>query len=45
MAKLKEISDAIHAAVESGMESETDGGEADDDVHDALAEAYDEKNG
>lgn len=45
MAKLVEISAAIQAAVEKGMESETNGGEADDEEHDALAEIYDEKNG
>lgn len=45
MAKLVEISGAIQAAVEKGMESETNGGEADDDPHDALAEEYDAKNG
>lgn len=45
MAKLAEISGAIQAAVEKGMESETNGGEADDEVHDALAEEYDRKNG
>jgi len=31
--------------VEKGMESETNGGEADDTEQDALAELYDEKNG
>ena len=45
MAKLAEISGAIQTAVEKGMESETNGGEADDEVHDALAEEYDQKNG
>lgn len=45
IAKLTEISAAIRAAVENGMESETNGGEADDESHDALAEEYDEKNG
>ena len=45
MGKLVEISAAIQAAVEKGMESETNGGEADDAEHDALAEIYDEKNG
>ena len=45
MAKLAEISGAIQAAVEKGMESETNGGEADDEVHDALADEYDQKNG
>ena len=44
VAELARISAAIQAAVEKGMESETEGGEADDDIHDALAEAYDEKN-
>ena len=44
IAKLTEISAAIQAAVEKGMESETDGGPADDQPQDALAEAYDEKN-
>lgn len=45
MGKLVEISAAIQAAVEKGMESETNGGEADDEEQDALAEIYDEKNG
>ena len=45
VAKLTQISEAIQAAVEIGMKSETDGGEADDEAHDALAEEYDEKNG
>lgn len=45
LAKIAEISAAIQAAVEKGMESETDGGEADDEPQDALAEEYDEKNG
>ena len=45
MAKLVEISGAIQAAVEKGMESETNGGEADDEPQDALAEEYDRKNG
>jgi len=45
MGKLVEISAAIQAAVEKGMESETNGGEADDTEQDALAELYDEKNG
>ena len=45
MAKLVEISAAIQAAVEIGMESETNGGEADDEPQDALAEEYDRKNG
>jgi hypothetical protein len=45
MAKLAEISGAIQAAVEKGMESETNGGEADDEPQDALAEEYDRKNG
>ena len=44
LAKIAEISDAIQAAVEKGMESETNGGEADDEPQDALAEAYNEKN-
>ena len=44
LAKIAEISAAIQAAVEKGMESETDGGEADDEPQDALAEEYDEKN-
>lgn len=44
MSKLAEISAAIQAAVEKGMESETNDGEADDEVHDALAEEYDQKN-
>ena len=45
LAKIAEISAAIQAAVQKGMESETDGGEADDEPQDALAEEYDEKNG
>ena len=45
LAKLTEISGAIQAAVEKGMESETNGGEADDEKQDALAEEYEEKNG
>ena len=45
LAKIAEISAAIQAAVEKGMESETDGGEADDEPQDALADEYDEKNG
>lgn len=44
MGKLVEISAAIQAAVEKGMESETNGGEADDTEQDALAEIYDQKN-
>ena len=44
MGKLVEISAAIQAAVEKGMESETNGGEADDTEQDALAELYDQKN-
>ena len=39
------ISAAIQAAGDIGMKSETDGGEADDEPQDALAEEYDEKNG
>ncbi len=45
MGKLTEIADAIQIAVEKGMESETNGGEADDEPQDALAEEYDRKNG
>lgn len=45
LAKIAEISAAIQAAVEKGMESETNGGEADDEPQDALAEEYDAKNG
>lgn len=45
MAKLVEISAAIQAAVELGMESETNGGEADDNPQDAFAEEYEAKNG
>lgn len=45
MSKLAEISAAIQAAVEKGMESETNDGEADDETHDALAEEYNAKNG
>lgn len=45
MAKLTEIAAAIQAAVEKGMESETNGGEADDEPQDALADEYDRKNG
>lgn len=45
LGKIAEISAAIQAAVERGMESETNGGEADDEPQDALAEEYDEKNG
>ena len=44
MGKMVEISAAIQAAVEKGMESETNGGEADDTEQDALAELYDQKN-
>lgn len=43
--KVKEISAAIRAAVRIGNESETYGGEADDEERDALAAEYDEKNG
>lgn len=42
--KLAEISAALRAAVEKGMESETEGGAADDGVHDALEAEYNEKN-
>jgi hypothetical protein len=42
---ISEISAAIQAAVEAGMKSETNGGEADDNVRDAYAEEYNEKNG
>ena len=45
LGKIAEISAAIQAAVDIGMKSETDGGEADDEPQDALAEEYDEKNG
>ena len=45
MKKLLEISEAIQAAVLIGNESETYGGEADDEERDALAEEYDRKNG
>ena len=44
LGKIAEISAAIQAAVEKGMESETNGGEADDEPQDALAEEYDAKN-
>lgn len=44
IAKFREIGDAIRAAIEKGMESETNGGEADDEPQDALAEEYDAKN-
>ena len=43
--KVKEISAAIRAAIRIGNESETYGGEADDEERDALAAEYDEKNG
>ena len=42
---LTEVAAAVKAAVAEGMESETNGGEADDDVHDGYAEEYDRKNG
>ena len=46
MAKLKEISDAIRAAIEAGMKSETaDGGEASDKKKNPLDEEYERKNG
>ena len=45
LAKIAEISAAIQAAMRIGMESETNGGEADDEPQDALAEEYDAKNG
>lgn len=46
MVKLKEISDAIRAAIEKGMESETaDGGKASDKKKNPLDEEYDRKNG
>ena len=45
MAKIAEISAAIQAAVAKGMESETNGGEADDNVQDAYEAEYEEKNG
>lgn len=45
MAKLKEISDAIRAAVRDGMKSETkDGGEASDKKANPLDKEYEEKN-
>ena len=43
--KVKEISAAIRAAIRIGNESETYGGEADDEERNALAAEYDEKNG
>ena len=43
--KVKEISAAIREAIRIGNESETYGGEADDEERDALAEEYDQKNG
>lgn len=46
MAKLKEISNAIKAAIEEGMKSETkDGGEASDKKENPLDKEYEEKNG
>ena len=46
MAKLKEISAAIRAAMTEGMRSETsDGGEASDKKKNPLDEEYNEKNG
>lgn len=45
MGTLTAIADAIRAAVETSMESETNGGEADDEGVDALADEYDAKNG
>lgn len=46
MAKLKEISDAIEAAMAEGMKSETsDGGEASDKKKNPLDEEYNQKNG
>ena len=39
------LTQAVHAAIDAGMKSETSGGnEADDNVHDAYEEEYDEKN-
>ena len=43
MSKLAEISEAIRAAIEEGMKSETVDGEADDEVRDGYAEEYNEK--
>ena len=46
MAKLKEISGAIRAAMKEGMRSETsDGGEASDKKKNPLDEEYNAKNG
>lgn len=46
MAKLKEIGNAIRAAVRAGMKSETkDGGEASDRKANPLDREYEEKNG
>lgn len=44
LGKIAQISAAIQAAVEKGLESETNGGEADDEPQDALAEEYNAKN-
>ena len=45
MEEIKEISDAIQAAVAEGTHSETTGGnEADDDVHDIYLEEIERKN-
>lgn len=43
MTKLVEVSEAIKAAINEGMKSETVDGEADDEVHDGYAAEYDEK--
>ena len=42
--KVREISAAIRTAIRIGNESETYGGEADDEERDALADEYDQKN-
>ena len=45
LAKLNEISDAIKAAIQAGMETETtDGGKASDKKKNPLDEEYDRKN-
>ena len=45
LAKLNEISDAIKAAIQAGMETETtDGGKASDKKKNPLDEEYDQKN-
>ncbi len=43
MAKLLEVSEAVKAAINIGMKSETVDGEADDEVHDGYAAEYEEK--